>query len=333
MTIEYCRAEELSGVMRFLDEHWRKGHIMAHDRQLMNFMHKNNAGGYDFAVAYEGGKIIGVLGFLGPHRYDNNLCDEDVWLVLWRSIGNIGVGVALMNEVCRHCTTAAAIGINDRVSLLYDRLGFKVDVLRHYYILNSQIKKFILADVRAEEHSMSREVDPRGAELIPLTEMDVLNVGITSCYYPKKSVIYLVNRYLKSPIYNYELFGVRNPGSNAISAIIVVRIVSCQGGRCIRMVDLLGDFSRCASISNSVQGMLNRYGCEYFDCLNYGISDSVFVSHGFSRLSGDDGVVIPNYFEPFVRENVTVKFALLNRTTQPYVVFKGDSDQDRPSRR
>ena len=42
-----------------------------------------------------------------------------------------------------------------------------------------------------------------------------------------------------------------------------------------------------------------------------------------------DRPIIPNYFEPFVRQNV--KFAISYKARFPYVAFKGDADQDRPN--
>ena len=66
---------------------------------------------------------------------------------------------------------------------------------------------------------------------------------------------------------------------------------------------------------------------EYIDCLNYGISQETFLNMGFLVR---ENIIIPNYFEPFEQRNVDIEFAFSSKSDE-YVIFKGDSDQDRPS--
>ena len=45
-----------------------------------------------------------------------------------------------------------------------------------------------------------------------------------------------------------------------------------------------------------------------------------------------EGLVIPNYFEPFEQKNIDIKFAYKTAQSLPPVrLFKADGDQDRPS--
>jgi hypothetical protein len=39
--------------------------------------------------------------------------------------------------------------------------------------------------------------------------------------------------------------------------------------------------------------------------------------------------IIPNYFEPFVAENIDIYF--FSNTNEKVYIFKGDGDQDRPN--
>ena len=47
-----------------------------------------------------------------------------------------------------------------------------------------------------------------------------------------------------------------------------------------------------------------------------------FVKKGLSDI-------VPNYFEPFLKQNINIDYAFKSKS--PYVIFKGDSDQDRPN--
>ena len=45
----------------------------------------------------------------------------------------------------------------------------------------------------------------------------------------------------------------------------------------------------------------------------------------------NDGVVIPNYFEPFAKSNVEIDYMISTAAGRPFRIVKGDSDQDRPN--
>ena len=51
----------------------------------------------------------------------------------------------------------------------------------------------------------------------------------------------------------------------------------------------------------------------------------IFLSYKFKK-----NIIIPNYFEPFKRENIKLRYAIWpDKKTLP--IFKGDCDQDRPN--
>ena len=50
---------------------------------------------------------------------------------------------------------------------------------------------------------------------------------------------------------------------------------------------------------------------------------------GFLKLNPIGDVIIQNYFEPFERKNIRIEFVY--KANFDYVIFKGDSDQDRPN--
>ena len=53
------------------------------------------------------------------------------------------------------------------------------------------------------------------------------------------------------------------------------------------------------------------------------------VSAGFVQNRNDGQNIIPDYFEPFERRNVKLDF--FTDLKEPFCMFKGDGDQDRPS--
>ena len=102
MEIHLCRADEIAPVMRFIDNFWAKGHVLAHDRALVDWQHKRPDGGYNFVVATRMDDLepVAVLGFIPTTRYDPALsAHETVWLALWKvrpDASSTGLGLALL---------------------------------------------------------------------------------------------------------------------------------------------------------------------------------------------------------------------------------------------
>ncbi|MBQ7209000.1 MAG: hypothetical protein IJS01_14470 [Lentisphaeria bacterium] len=326
LDIHCCGGGEIGEAMTFIERHWKQGHILAHDLRLMDFLHRNPEGNYNIVLAGRGDDITGFLGVIPVSHFDPALTSEkDTWLAIWKNVGGPGDGLALFQEATARFETIGSIGINAKVAKLYKVLGFQLGELAQYYIPNEKTEAFRIAVLPQGEYTGPE----KEAELETLSPQEMKVSGVHGFYHPLKSLAYFENRYVKHPYYKYIFLGVRNPGEAAYRGILVVRPIDINGSRCLRIVDVLGDMDSWSSIGGAVQQLLQQTEAEYIDCLNYGVAESVFKRHGFKKA--DESHVIPNYFEPFLRENISIKLAILNRKNVPYVVFKGDSDQDRPN--
>ena len=65
----------------------------------------------------------------------------------------------------------------------------------------------------------------------------------------------------------------------------------------------------------------NNY--EYIDILCSGLDEKMLMQSGFTKLDNDGDMIIPNYFEPFVQENVKVHY---EKSNENLIIFKGDAD-------
>lgn len=331
MEVSSCSCNEIAEVMSFVDRYWKSGHIMSTDRELVDFMHKNPNGDYNFALVREQKALVGILGFMPMSKYDSSLAEnQDICLAMWKTIGDIGSGLSLLQRVIEARHTVGVPGINDKVAKIYRWVGFEVADFRHYYISNHAVRNFRIARMSVSDCECA-EQKAKGGRMRLLSEAELERMELRSLWRPFKSATYLVNRYLKHPIYRYRAWGVFREMDSRPVAVMVSRRVEVSGSACERIVDIVGDVARCGSLYGEWQRVLQQEQSEYVDCLVMGLSNAEMAALGFSSVSGD--VVIPNYFEPFLHENVVVKTAFLNRTDSRYVLFKGDGDQDRPSRR
>lgn len=330
-TIHLCSDSEIADVMRYIEENWMAGHIMAHSKRLVDFQHRNPHGGYHFIVYGNRAKITALLGFIPTSQYDPALLPEKaVWPAIWKNTGDPGDGLGLIEKLISQYDFVGSIGINPKVAKLYRVLGFTLGELTHYYILNRETSDFRIALLTAPPAETEATDDEAGADLRAVGPDELLNSNVKGVYLPLKTGRFFVNRYLRHPYYEYKVYGVINKKETEIRAFLAVRAIEVNGSRCLRIVDALGDLAACGCLNGALQKLMQDENAEYTDLMNYGLPEDLFRRHGF--LVSDAEHIIPNYFEPFVRENIRIRFAVLNKTPRPFVVFKGDSDQDRPNR-
>ena len=111
-------------------------------------------------------------------------------------------------------------------------------------------------------------------------------------------------------------------------AYFITRRINVGKRNCIRIVDIISDFNPDLDLKNGMQKLLGINESEYIDCYNYGVNKDVLQNWGFV-LKKENEVIVPNYFEPFLKKNINLKFAY--KSQESIKIFKGDSDQDRPN--
>ena len=100
-----------------------------------------------------------------------------------------------------------------------------------------------------------------------------------------------------------------------------------DGHKCIRIVDLLGDYFRLLEFTNQLDSLMVEKEYEYADCYVSAIDKELWVKAGWCD-NDDTEDIIPNYFAPFVRENIDLYFS---SKPKGVVILRGDGDQDRPN--
>lgn len=328
--IRISTLSDIPKVQTFIDKKWRAGHILSHDIILLKWQHLdivNNHLNYIIAESEEDELVIAIFGFIPTSQFDKNLADQkDFWLAIWKidtDIAPPGIGMLLYNffvDTYRP-NSIGAIGINDKIAKLYKFLGFKPGMFNHYYYINPQKATFNIAQVeyivKTENNSISTQT---------IEELEDVNDIPTNSNRPLKSIEYLKNRYLLHPYYNYRFFAIKNKLS--CLAIFIIRKINIEGSSCLRIIDIFGNIDQIGNLTNHFNILLQKENAEYIDCLNGGIPEQYFYNIGFSKR--DDKIIIPNYFEPFEKRNIDIKFAYKSNY-EPYIIFKGDSDQDRPN--
>jgi len=315
-------------ILQFIKEHWSENHIFIKHEGLFTWQHlQDETLNFVAARNIEKDTIDAILGYISTQQYDIDLKTNDYWGAIWKIKEGTppGLGMLLLSYLNNNAdnVTYSAIGISEIAKKIYVFLGYNVGHLNHYYFSNTKIKHL--------EISENAKITPYQEKKSNSVFKEILNLNekkLEHSYTPGKSIQYLVNRYQNHPIYKYRFFGVYN--NDDLLSIWVIRKQFMNSSSCLRIVDMYGSIDEVENLSLQLQDLLDKENSEYIDCLNYGISETKFKALGFENLDFDSETIIPNYFEPFVKKNVKIEFAV-NTNYDEYIIFKGDSDQDRPS--
>ena len=334
--VRFCNKSELPQLVDFIKIHWQSDHVFVKSIQMLDFQHFDRINNrYNFLIGYNNKtkEIDGILGIIPLSHFDPKLSIyNDTWGGIWKvrsdvhnsEISNLGANLFLVfNKYNSH----ASIGMSKIATVLHKIRKYKIGILNQYYILNKKIENFKIANV--DHVDKNTDLKYYNYEVKVSKVFDIRNYSDSSfkeTYYPQKSINYLYNRFQNHPIYKYCFWEI---SKNNLVTILVTRKVTVNQSSVLRIVDVYGKLENYGNLSNQFQEILEFENVEYIDILNFGIDNIVFNNIGFQKLDTKGNIIIPNYFEPFLRENIEINCAY--RSTDNYVIFKADADQDRPS--
>lgn len=340
--IRFAEVDEYEDLREFLKLYWKEKHIFVLSRELFDFQHldkKNNRYNFVVARAKLDNEIHAILGFVPTSQYDDNISNLMVWPCIWKNRDDIkrrGLGATMYYHLKNSLDieTISILGISEVALGIYKYWNFKSGVINQYVMPNFQADEHLsegllkhynaftaftedtmfLTEVGFEEYSSLSENDEMFQE-----------------YKQYKSKMYYLNRFLKHPMYKYKFLGIKD-NSGKIRAIVVVR--SCGDGNvyCIRVVDYIGKIEHLNGVKNQIQKYLQENRYEYIDFVEVGLCDAELRRAGFVNRRDFDDIIVPNYFEPFVKANVDLDYAYKSVSDDAKCVFfKADADQDRPN--
>ncbi len=332
--IRFCKKEELPVLINFIKNHWQSDHVFVKSKKMLDFQHldkKNNR--YNFIIGYNllTKQIDGILGIIPLSHFDQELDKyKDTWGGIWKvrsDVQNQEISMLGSNlfSFFSYYNTHGSIGMSKIAAVLHKIRKYNTGVLNQYYILSNKIKDFKIAKIT--DCVITDVVESKFNHYKIKMINDIIHYNdFKEVYFPKKSIKYFCNRFQNHPIYKYKFWEIFDSNNKVI---IVTRKILINDSSVIRIVDVYGRFDNFGSLFNQFQEILYNENAEYIDILNYGISQEIFQRIGFKKLSINDNIIIPNYFEPFVNENIEINCAY--RSESEYVIFKADADQDRPS--
>lgn len=317
--IEYMKESDKKNLFNFLEKNWNINHIYLKDKKYFDYEFSDNS---NFILAKDNNEIIATLGYFD---YDNK---GDIWTVIWKNAGKMDDGLKCLKFLLNAgYKSVSSCGINKKTIPIYEFLGINTGRLKHFYILNREIREYKIAKI-AEKNI--KKIETKNIEdLIEVESIDellkLIDYQELKKYNFYKSPEYFNKRYFNHPYYKYHIL-VKTKNAKSI---LIYRIVKANGRSCIRIIDFLGNEEEFKEFTNYLIDKMLKEKNEYIDIYEVGIEDATLEEAGFIERKEEDSNIIPNYFEPFVQKNIEIYY--MSNCKDKFRIFKGDGDQDRPS--
>lgn len=324
--IRQARYDEIPEIMDFIDNYWKKGHILAKNRELFEYEYVPD-GKVNFYIAKnkETQEIESLQGFIYTSESESK---KDIW----GSISKTRNDHPNMPFLCRELTVRICedlniryelgVGVNKKTALALAELdGYYSHKMNHYYRLSDR-EEYKIAEIKNKilkpKDKSIQQYSPQKVNSIEELKKQY-DFSIAENSIPYKDEWYINRRYFKYPFYDYSVYVIRD-------AFFVTREQKLNDEKILRIVDYIGNQSSFGELYDYFSNKLTEY--EYIDFYNFGFKDEHLKEAGFINKEETPENIIPNYFSPFVKENIDI---YVHSQAENTLYFKGDSDQDRPN--
>lgn len=326
---------DIDMIMQFIDMYWKKDHIMAKDRRLFEYQHLyGKKVTFILAFSKETSELEAILGYIPT---SNNKQKNDVWTAIWKvrddhdNVPMLGLELIKRLEKLENCRNIIIVGANPETAVPVMKIIMKYYTgrMKHYYRLGNYNEFKIAVNVENEKQltdiystniSWKRIDEKEFTDVYEILELNGANQEI-----PYKDKEYYIKRYYKHPYYKYQIYKLVNA---KYTSLVILKEVEIQERKIARIIDYVGNQICFSKAGYFFTELINNNAYEYIDfyCLNF--NDQFITDAGFVERNESDSIIIPNYMEPFVQQNVEIYTCYKNENC---IIFKGDADQDRPN--
>jgi len=333
IVFELLAHEDLKMFQEFIRNHWGKNHIFAQEASIFDWQHKGPHS-YHNMVVKQNRNLIGVHGVIPLNHFDRHLPNNQIFIALWRILEGKGIGIGLQmfkNILAEYNPEfIAGLPMNPRVHIFYKRQGFKIVALNHHVVLSTVIQEFKIAKV-PEGRKAQKIKNSASFQKLTKTQLKKLKTDLLYLYQlPLKSDLYIINRYLNHPVYNYEVYAIFK--ESMVQALCVIRPIYKGDSVVINIVDFIGPNEAFPLSQNLIMFLLNVFNAEYVDFYSHGIPLHFIDMAGFINRKKIKDLIVPSHFEPYENKNIEIWAGYYSSQNNiPVRIFKGDGDADRPS--
>ncbi|MFO0944463.1 MAG: GNAT family N-acetyltransferase [Planctomycetota bacterium] len=252
-TCEWCPREDAAELQAFIDVHWRKGHVLARDRALLQWQFPGEQAGYlNVLVARDEQGIAGILGVIPfPFCHEGNM-ERGAWLSMWvvrKELQSSGIGLHLLQHVLKsNYACVGTLGGNGTTMRILGALRFHCKESLPRWILPGSpsalesLAKAAPPDVGAAMLEFAKQCknipSPRAEsasklQVNPWNEQNATgwNEAWNSRFAPRnigvwRDADYVHHRYASHPSFQYQIRVVRE--NQQVRGLLVYRVIDIR---------------------------------------------------------------------------------------------------------
>lgn len=334
--IRSLKLSDLKEYQFFISKFWKKDHIFIKNKNFFLWQHSFNKKKINCVSVFYKKKILGSQNYIDFKQFDEDLSKKQIFLGLWSAPTNsnfVGLGFLIYKEIIKKEKPdfIGTIGFNSKTINFHKWQNFKLGKMNHHAFISPYIKKFKIAKIvdKSMIHKISSVRDVKFYETDKNTLTD-LNINKLFKYQtPLKSKKYLINRYLIHPVFKYKIF--YHKEGNSIPCLFVLREVVNQNAKILKIVDFIGQNKYFYKIKYLLNKLFKKHNYEYASIYSTGIPNYIFKKANFFSIDESSKNIIPNYFKPFVKKNISINYGYKSEKMNNIRFFCADCDQDSPN--
>ena len=200
-------------------------------------------------------------------------------------------------------------------------------VMEHYYRLADR-KEYRIAKVKNKVIPVVEDTGYRLEQIDSVEEMkQIIPEKMLAGFLMSKDYAYIEKRYFGHPIYQYDIWKIVDKEERSRS-VMVTRDETVQDGKICKIVDYYGELDDLEMVTAAWDRIMKDRNYEFVDIYSYGVPAALYEKAGFCRCDETSENIIPNYFHPFEKKNITLN--MIEPGVPGMRLFRGDGDQDRP---
>ena len=328
---------DVPDIMKYIDQEWKNGHILACNKEFFLWQYGNiEYEDYEninvvLMCEKETQRIVGINCYI---KYSNMPDKMFVSSAITKISPDVNIPMAGVELIRRFHSLVPAnayfsYGTNPKTMLPIGEkiFGYHTGIMQQYYMLNMEIEDFCIAKI---DHPVTIPYASGNCSLIEIHNLAQIDgmFDFERCYkkLPYKSKKFIQKRYFDHPIYQYKKWKIENM-NGLTEGILFGREIIHENAKVLRLVDFRGNIDSISEIGAALHTILTQGHYEYIDLMVSELPKGIAERSGFVLLDVDGNNIIPNYFEPYVKENIKTYF----QESEDIIIFKADGDQDRPN--
>jgi len=325
--------KDIGKIISFLKKNWNKNHIFVKNIKFFKWQYQNKKK-LSFICAVIKKKIIGVISYIPQDKYDKNIKNLEIFLTISKVIEKTypGIWQKILTKILKIYKPKfiGTTGFNHDLINFHKLNNFTTGQFNHYAAVNHNIKNFKIIKFKGNKKKifLSKYI------FLKINQKFLINNNVSKLFknqIPTKTKIFLINRYIKHPIYKYHLYCIFNKNKKPI-AIVVLRQVFYKNSNAFRIIDFIGDDKSTIHLGNIIQNIFSLYNSEFVDFYFHGINCKYLKKLNMLDVNKNK-LIIPDNYSPLERKKTILMYGYINKykNKSKIKIFKGDGDRDRPS--